>query len=68
MVQPMRRRLMHSRAWIIQSSICDRRCHFDMSFDALDKFRATMKNPEKFKRYLRVDSESLSMLLVHSRR
>ena len=37
-------------------------------FDALDKFRATMKNPEKFKRYLRVDSESLSMLLVHARR
>ena len=35
--------------------------------DALDKFRATMKNPEKFKRYLRVDSESLSMLLPRSR-
>ena len=27
-------------------------------------FRAKMKNPEKFKRYLRVDSESLSMLLA----
>ena len=32
--------------------------------DALDKFRATMKNPEKFKRYLRIDSERLSMLLA----
>eukprot|EP00439_Symbiodinium_sp_Y106_P016657 s3868_g2.t1 len=32
--------------------------------DAMANFRATMKNPEKFKRYLRVDSESLSMLLA----
>ena len=33
-------------------------------YDALDKFRATMTNPEKFKRYLRVDSESPSMLIA----
>ena len=32
--------------------------------EAMKNFRATMKNPEKFKRYLRVDSESLSMLLA----
>ena len=33
-------------------------------FDALDRFRATMKKSEKFKRYLHVDSESWSMLLA----
>ena len=32
--------------------------------DALVKFRATMKSAERFKRYLRMDSESLSMLLA----
>ena len=31
---------------------------------AMERFRATMTNPEKFRRYLRVDSESLSMLLA----
>ena len=33
-------------------------------FVAMDRFRSTIKGPEKYKRYLRVDSESLSMLLA----
>ena len=32
--------------------------------EAMKNFRATMKNPEKLKRCLRVDSDSLSMLLA----
>ena len=32
--------------------------------EAMTNFRATMKNAEKFKRYIRADSESLSMLLA----